>query len=64
MSETRVEPADLVVKSKVKVIVAEADMRVSAEVWNELGHEVTRALKAAIRRAQANGRKTLKACDF
>ncbi len=64
MSDTRIDPADLIVKSKVKTIIAEADMRASADIWNELGHEVTRTLKAAIRRAQANGRKTVKAADF
>jgi histone H3/H4 len=64
MSESRVEPSDLVVKSKVRVIISEADMRVSDEIWNELGHTVTRKVKEAIRRAKANGRKTVKASDF
>ena len=60
----RIDPADLIVKSKVKTLFAEAQMRVSGEAWNELGHHVTRAVKAAIRRANANGRKTVKASDF
>ncbi len=60
----RINPSDFIVKSKVKQLFAEADMRASADVYNELGHEVTRALKAAIRRATANGRKTVKASDF
>ncbi len=60
----RIEPADLIVKSKVETLFAEAEMRVSPEVWNELGHQVTRAVKGAIRRAAANGRKTVKAGDF
>ncbi|MCO4745266.1 MAG: hypothetical protein KC912_10805 [Proteobacteria bacterium] len=61
--EDRVDPADLIVKSKVKKLFAEADMRISQEVWNELGHQVTRSVKVAIRRAKANGRKTVKAQD-
>ncbi len=60
----KIEPADMVVKSKVKTLFAEADMRVSQEVWNEIGHRVTRSVKEAIRRAQANGRKTVKGMDF
>lgn len=60
----RIDPAELLVKSKIKTICSDADMRVSAEVWDALGHVVTHNLKAAIRRAQANGRKTLKPCDF
>ena len=60
----RIDPGDLVVKSKIKVLLAESEMRGSAEIYNELGHTVTRAVKNAIRRAQANGRKTVKGCDF
>ena len=60
----KIEPSDLIVKSKVKALFAEAEMRVSQEVWNELGHSVTRAVKTAIRRAKANGRKTVKGMDF
>ncbi|RME22869.1 MAG: hypothetical protein D6798_14745 [Deltaproteobacteria bacterium] len=60
----RIDPADFIVKSKIRTLYQEADMRVSEEVWNELGHRVTRAVKESIRRAQANGRKTVKGCDF
>ena len=60
----RIEPADLIVKSKVRTLFQEADMRVSDDVWNELGHRVTRAVKESIRRAQANGRKTVRGSDF
>ncbi len=60
----RIEPSDFVVKSKVRAMFSEAEMRASQEIWNELGHHVTRAVKAAIRRAKANGRKTVKATDF
>ena len=57
-------PADFVVKSKVKALIAESDMRVSGDAWNDIGHQVTRSIKDAIRRAQANGRKTVRGCDF
>ena len=60
----RIDPADLVVKSKVRTLLAEAEMRGSADIYNELGHAVSRAVKQAIRRAQANGRKTVKGSDF
>lgn len=60
----RINPADLIVKSKARTLFAEADMRVSSDAYNELGHAVTRAIKQAIRRAQANGRKTVKGSDF
>ncbi len=63
-NENRVEPSDLIVKSKVRQILKDADMRASDEIWNELGHTVTRTVKSAIRRAKANGRKTVKAADF
>ncbi len=62
--DARVEPAEMIVKSKVRQILRDAEMRGSEEIWNELGHTVTRSLKAAIRRARANGRKTVKASDF
>ena len=62
--DERIEPAALIVKSKVKTLFSEAEMRVSDEAWNEVGHIVTRSVKAAIRRAKANGRKTVKAADF
>ncbi len=55
---------EFIVKSKVKVLIKEADMRISGEAWNSLGHQVTRAVKQAIRRAKANGRKTVNGSDF
>jgi histone H3/H4 len=64
MPENRVDPVELIVKSKVRVLLAEAEMRASEEIWNELGHTVSRKVKEAIRRARANGRKTVKAADF
>jgi len=60
----RIAPVELIVKSKAKVLFAEADMRVGADAYSELGHQVTRAIKQAIRRAKANGRKTVKGSDF
>jgi histone H3/H4 len=60
----QINPAEFVVKSKVKTIVAEADMRISGDAWSDLGHQVTRTVKSAIRRAKANGRKTIKGSDF
>ena len=64
MAENKIEPAELIVKSKVRTLFSEADMRVSDEIWNEVGHTVTRKVKEAIRRAKANGRKTVRAHDF
>ncbi len=59
-----IDPADFIVKSKVKILLTEADMRISADAWADVGHQVTRAVKQAIRRAQANGRKTVRGSDF
>ena len=63
MSE-RINPAEIIVKSKVKQLIKEADMNASADIWNEIGHLVTQNVKVAIRRAKANGRKTVRATDF
>jgi len=60
----RIEPSDLIVKSKLRALFSEAEMRVSDEVWNEIGDGVTRSVKEAIRRAKANGRKTVRGADF
>ncbi len=60
----RIAPAGLVVKSKIRELLREADMRGSEDIYKELGHQVTRTLKQAIRRAKGNGRKTVKAHDF
>ncbi len=60
----QIQASDFIVKSKVKVLFAEANMRISGDAWNDIGHQVTRAVKEAIRRAQANSRKTVKGCDF
>ncbi len=64
MEETKLDPADVIVKAKVKLLIKEAGMNTSAEIWTELGHTVTKTVKRAIARAQANGRKTVKASDI
>ena len=64
MEETKMDPADFVVKAKVKTLIKEAGMNTSGEIWTELGHTVTKTIKRAIARAQANGRKTVKATDI
>lgn len=60
----KIELSELVVKSKVRALIKEAGMNVSAEVWEELGHKVSQAVKIGITRAKANGRKTVKAIDL
>lgn len=64
MEENKLDPADFIVKAKVKTLIKEADMNTSAEIWTELGHTVTQTVKRAITRAKANGRKTVKATDI
>jgi len=64
MEDNKIDPADLVVKAKVKTLIKEADMNASAEIWAELGHVVTKTIERAIARAQANGRKTVKGQDI
>ena len=64
MSDDRIQPAEFLVKSKVRVLLQEAEMRGSSDVWDALGHKVTHTIKQAIARAQANGRKTVKGCDI
>ncbi len=63
-AKDKLNPADFIVKSKVKELIKEAEMNASAEIWTELGHVVTRTVKVAIARASANKRKTVKACDI
>ena len=60
----KIKRSDFVVKSKVKVLLKEAEMKASAEIWEQIGHEITRSVKMAINRAKANKRKTVKASDF
>ncbi len=61
---TKIELSEFVVKAKVRTLLKEAGMRASDEIWDELGHRVTRTIKIAIERAEANGRKTVKRHDI
>ena len=60
----KIDKSDLIVKSKIKALIADGDMRASADIWDELGHIVASSVKKAVGRAKANGRKTVKASDF
>ena len=51
-------------KSEVKNFAGNKDMRVSGEFYDALDSAVEELLKSAARRADANGRKTLKAADL
>lgn len=63
-SSDKIQPAEFVVKAKVKALIKEAGMSCASDVWEELGHTVTRAVKVAIVRAKANRRKTVRGCDI
>lgn len=60
----KADPADFIVKAKVKTLIKEAGMNTSAEIWSELGTTVAAAVERAITRAKANGRKTVKGADI
>ena len=62
--ESKIDPAEFLVKAKVKTLIKEAGMNTSAEIWAELGYAVTKKVKRAIARAKANGRKTVKGVDI
>jgi histone H3/H4 len=51
----------LVAKSQVKAFTS---LKVSQEVYEALDEKVKEILKAAEKRAIANGRKTIRACDL
>jgi len=55
---------DLVVKSKVREYAKTKDIRLSGEVFDALTKKVAADLDAAIIRAKANGRKTVKSYDL
>ncbi len=55
---------DLVVKSKVREYAKSKDIRLSAEVFDELTKIVAWHLDKAIERAKGNGRKTVKGYDL
>jgi len=54
----------LVVQKRVRELAAEMGVRLSAEALQELEARVKVILMDAARRAQENGRKTIKAHDF
>lgn len=60
---SKINPADFVVKSRVRELLKEAGMNASGDLWDSLGHVVTRTVKVAISRAQANKRKTVRGHD-
>jgi histone H3/H4 len=58
--------ADLVVKSKVKAYVKKVkkDFRFPDDAVEALDKYVKTAIESAVKRADANGRKTVRAIDF
>jgi len=59
------KPAEvLIVASKVRAHVKDAGMMMAGELPGALNECVITCLDAAIKRAQANGRKTVKAQDL
>ncbi|MCD6403418.1 MAG: DUF1931 domain-containing protein [Candidatus Aenigmarchaeota archaeon] len=52
----------LVVKSKVRELVK--DMRFSGDFFDALDEKVAELVKQAVKRAEANGRKTVRAHDL
>ncbi|RMG19127.1 MAG: hypothetical protein D6731_00335 [Planctomycetota bacterium] len=55
---------DLVVKSKCKEVLKKAKCNVAGDALDGLNHVVAWYLEQAAKRAQANGRKTVRAHDF
>ena len=53
---------DLIVKSKIKSVVPE--LSVAGDVPAELNKKVIELLEQAVKRAKANGRRTLQARDL
>lgn len=53
----------LIVKSEVGNVLKKSGVRVSAEVYDALDKKVSALLSEAVKRAKANGRKTLMAQD-
>ena len=51
-------------KSEIKEFARGRDVRVSAEFFDALDAVIEWHLKKAVERAEANGRKTLKAADL
>ena len=55
---------DLVVKSKCREVLKKAKCNVAGDALDGLNHIVAHYLDQAAKRAQANGRKTVRAHDF
>ena len=53
-----------IVKSKVREFAKEKEMNVSGEADKALSEAVENLLEKAVERAEANGRKTIKARDI
>ncbi len=53
-----------VVASKVKELLKSSDMMTAGDLADALSKHVEDALKKAAKRAQENGRKTVRACDL
>ena len=62
MAKKKAKP--MYVKSVVKAIISKSKMRVSGDFWNALNNEIAHHIEKAIKRAKANGRKTLRASDI
>jgi histone H3/H4 len=53
-----------VVTARVKELMKENDMRMSGDAMNAINWMIEEALRKAVKRARANGRKTLKPEDL
>jgi histone H3/H4 len=56
--------AYLIIRSKVKEAINQKGFNSGEEAIEELNKQVMRLIDRAAERAEANKRKTLKACDF
>ncbi len=55
---------NIVYKSKVQELLKEHGLRMSGDAVDAVDDMVEEAIKKAAERAKANGRKTVKGCDF
>ena len=56
--------ADYVVGSKIKALVKASVMNTAGTLVDAVDAEVAALVKKAVKRAQANGRKTVRDCDI
>ena len=54
----------LVVKSAVKSALSKSNVRISGDFWDAIDSSVEAMIKAAVKRAKDNGRKTLRPADL